>query len=91
MESSVPADFETSERDLDQTLRAILTRSTVKIFRAHNRREDFSYSQFAVFDPAGHLAVKSLALVGEFALDETAYRETFRQDRPHDDGRRTRV
>jgi hypothetical protein len=36
IESSVPAVFETSERDLDRTFRAILTRSTGKIFPAHN-------------------------------------------------------
>src|SRR5262249_30665293 len=38
----------------------------------------------AALDPAGHLAVKSRALVGEFALYETAYREAISQDRPHD-------
>src|SRR5262245_62145299 len=35
------------------------------------------------FDPAGHLGIKSRALVGEFALNETSYREAFRKDLPH--------
>jgi len=46
IEASVPAVFETSDRDLDRKTMAILTRSTMKIFRAHNRREDFSHSRF---------------------------------------------
>jgi len=48
MESNVPAVIETSDRDLDRMTRAILTRSTMKIFRAHNRQEDFSHSQLAI-------------------------------------------
>jgi hypothetical protein len=39
----------------------------------------------AAFNPAGHLGVKRRALVGEFALDETAYREALRQDISHND------
>jgi hypothetical protein len=37
--------FEMSKRDLNRTIRAILTRSTGNIFRARDRREDFSRFQ----------------------------------------------
>src|SRR5262249_23222349 len=40
----------------------------------------------ADFDPTGHFAIKGRALVGEFTLNETAYREALGQDLPHDDG-----
>jgi hypothetical protein len=38
IKSGIPAAFETSERELDRTFRAILTRSTWKIFPARNLR-----------------------------------------------------
>jgi hypothetical protein len=44
IKSSIPAALETSERELDRTFQAILTRSAGKIFRARNRRGDFSHS-----------------------------------------------
>jgi hypothetical protein len=44
IKSGIPAAFGTSGREIDRMFRAILTQSTVKIFRARNRRGDFSHS-----------------------------------------------
>src|SRR5690242_9644782 len=58
----------------DQRLRGLI--------QAHDHI--FAIFDAATFDPFGHLAIKSPALIGEFALYETPYREAFRQDVPHD-------